>query len=60
MWAMDKLLRHIATAEREAAEAYASQVFDLARVRRRDAEFLRRVLNGFVPWPEAFGLEGRK
>lgn len=57
---MDKLLRHIAAAEAEAAEAYEAGVYDLARVRHRDAEFLRRVLTGFHPWPDAFGLEDRK
>lgn len=57
---MDKLLRHIAAAEADAAEALAAEVYDLARVRRRDAEFLRKVLLGFIPWPDAFGPEVRK
>ena len=57
---MTKLIRHIEAAEHEANDLAAEQLPCLAAIRRRDAVFLRRVLLGMEPWPEAFGPEDRR
>ncbi len=44
---MERLIRHIEAARRDAEEFHAAGSYALARVRRRDEAFLRRVMLGF-------------